>query len=107
MRFRAIWRTVSEQLSPGVRPESVSIYTHMQRNERKILVLRTLRRTGPLLAKELAVRAGIYPVRRAYWYFARLAKWDLIRRSRDRSGRWLYRISEKGAGRLAWLEAQR
>lgn len=77
----------------------------MERNERKIIVLRILANSGPLLAKELAVKAGIYPVRRGYWYFERLREWDLIRRSRNRSGVFLYRISEKGLGRLAWLEA--
>jgi hypothetical protein len=78
----------------------------MERNERKIIVLRILSGSGPLLAKELAVQAGIYPIRRAYWYFGRLQKWDLIRRSRDRSGRFLYRISPKGLKRLAWFESQ-
>lgn len=77
----------------------------MERNERKIIVLRILANSGPLSAKELAVRAGIYPIRRSYDQFNRMVKWDLIRRSRNRSGVFLYRISEKGVGRLAWLEA--
>lgn len=49
--------------------------------------------------------AGVRPVRRAYTYLARLARFGLLERARDSQGRLLYRITVRGQGRLAWLMA--
>jgi hypothetical protein len=50
-----------------------------------------------------AVLAGFYPVRASYSYLKRLFKWKLLERSLDRRGLLLYRLSSRGATRLAWL----
>ncbi|MGB7155257.1 MAG: hypothetical protein WBD08_13755, partial [Candidatus Acidiferrales bacterium] len=53
-----------------------------------------------------AVFARFYPIRAAYTYLRRLHRWGLLLRSRDRRGRLLYTISERGLGRLTWLRAK-
>jgi len=50
-----------------------------------------------------AVLTGFYPVRASYSYLKRLFKWKLLERSLDRRGLLLYRLSSRGATRLAWL----
>ncbi len=53
-----------------------------------------------------AVLAGFYPVRASYSYLRRLFRWKLLERSLDRRGLLLYRLSSRGAARLAWLREQ-
>ena len=49
--------------------------------------------------------AEVRPVRRAYTYLARLARFGLLERSSDPEGRLAYRITERGRKRLAWLSS--
>lgn len=73
-------------------------------NARKIAVLGTLARNGPMTPVEIAGRLRIYPSRAMYSYMRRLAKWNLVSRGhRFRRGRMLYQLTEKGKSRLAWL----
>lgn len=53
-----------------------------------------------------AILAGFYPVRASYSYLKRLFKWKLLERSLDRRGLLLYRLSLRGATRLARLRRQ-
>jgi hypothetical protein len=50
-----------------------------------------------------AVLASFYPIRASYSYLKRLFMWKLLERSLDRRGLLLYRLSSRGAARLAWL----
>jgi len=52
-----------------------------------------------------AVLAGFYPVRAAWTYLLRLHRFGLLRRGRDARGLILYRLSARGARRLAWLQS--
>jgi hypothetical protein len=54
-----------------------------------------------------AVLAGFYPVRAAYSYLKHLWRWKLLDRTLDRRGLLLYRLSPRGAARLAWLRQKR
>jgi hypothetical protein len=69
----------------------------------KFLALMTLENRGWLSPAAWAVLAGYYPVRAAYTYLKRLWSWKLLERQLDRRGLLLYRISERGQARLAWL----
>jgi hypothetical protein len=52
--------------------------------------------------EDWAREAGITPTRRMYTYALRLLPYDLILRGRIR-GRLMYRITQNGLNRLAWL----
>ena len=58
---------------------------------------------GWLTPPAWAVLVGFYPVRAAYSYLRRLWHWRLLDRALDRRGLLLYRLSRRGAERLAWL----
>jgi hypothetical protein len=65
--------------------------------------LTTFEAHGWLSPPAWAFLAGYYPVRAAYTYIKRLWSWKLLERRLDRRGLLLYRISERGQARLAWL----
>jgi len=50
-----------------------------------------------------AALANVYPVRSAYSYLKHLHRWKLLERGADDRGLLLYRLSTRGAERLAWL----
>lgn len=72
-------------------------------NQMKLQALTAFEGRGWLSPPEWAVLAGYYPVRAAYTYVKRLSNWKLVERQLDRQGFLLYRISERGQARLAWL----
>jgi hypothetical protein len=73
-------------------------------NEMKLRALATFEAQGGWLSPPAwAVLVGYYPVRAAYTYIKRLWSWKLLERRLDRRGLLLYRISERGQARLAWL----
>jgi hypothetical protein len=74
-------------------------------NARKRLILGVLEEAypGALRADGVAWKAGIYPKRAVYWRLNRLRLWGLIERRRNAQGLLLYRISERGRRRLAYL----
>lgn len=78
-----------------------TLYNHM-----KLRALATFDGQGWLSPPEWAALAGYYPVRSAYTYVKRLWHWNLLERRLDRRGLLLYRISERGQARLAWLRAR-
>lgn len=74
-------------------------------NARKRLLLAALEGAYPrgLRADSLAWKAGISPKRAVYWRLNRLWRFGLLQRRCDRQGVLVYRISERGRRRLAWL----
>jgi len=72
-------------------------------NRMKLQALAAFEDRGWISPPAWAVLAGYYPVRAAYTYIKRLWTWKLLERRLDRRGLLLYRISERGRGRLAWL----
>jgi hypothetical protein len=72
-------------------------------NARKRQTLELFERRGWLNPAAWAVLAGFYPIRASYSYLGRLYKWALLSRRLDARGLILYRLSERGRGRLAWL----
>lgn len=77
-------------------------------NEMKLRALATFEAQGGWVSpSDWAVRAGYYPIRAAYTYIKRLWSWKLVERRLDRRGLLLYRISERGQARLAWLRKNR
>jgi hypothetical protein len=72
-------------------------------NQMKLRALATFEGRGWIAPPDWAVLAGYYPVRAAYTYIKRLWGWKLLERRLDRRGLLLYRISERGQARLAWL----
>jgi len=76
------------------------------RNELKQLALETFEHRGWLNVPAWAKLAGYYPMRAAYTVLKRLHKWKLLERQLDARGLLLYRISEQGRARLAWLRKQ-
>jgi hypothetical protein len=73
-------------------------------NELKLKALATFDGRGWISPPAWAVLASYYPVRAAYTYIRRhLWRWKLVDRSLDRRGLLLYRLSQKGQERLAWL----
>jgi len=72
-------------------------------NRMKLRALAALEDRGWLSPPAWAVLAGYYPVRAAYTYLKRLWTWRLLERQLDRRGLLLYRLSERGRARLAWL----
>jgi hypothetical protein len=49
---------------------------------------------------------AVYPVRMAHSYLKHLHRWKLLERALDHRGLLLYRLSGRGAERLAWLRQQ-
>jgi hypothetical protein len=76
---------------------------HVGYNSLKLRALTVFEDRGWLSPPAWAVLAGFYPVRASYSYLKRLLKWKLLERSLDRRGLLLYRLSRRGAERLAWL----
>lgn len=74
-------------------------------NQRKRLILAVLEKAYPcgLRADAVAWKAGISPKRAVYWRLSRLLRWGLIRRVRDAQGLLVFRITQRGRRRLAWL----
>ena len=75
-------------------------------NELKSRALSAFENRGWLSPPAWAVLVGFRPIRAAYSYLKRLHHWQLLERAHDRRGLLLYRISERGRGRLAWLRRQ-
>jgi len=75
----------------------------MQFNERKRQALAIFAQRGWLNPPAWAALAAFYPVRAAYSYLVRLHRWGLLERRQDLRGLLLYRLSERGQTRLAWL----
>jgi len=75
-------------------------------NSLKLRALAVFEDRGWLSPPAWAVLAGFYPVRASYSYLKRLHRWKLVERSLDRRGLLLYRLSSRGAARLAWLREQ-
>ena len=73
------------------------------RNQLKKIALITFEDQGWLNVPAWARLAGYYPIRAAYTVLKRLHKWKLLERQLDARGFLLYRISERGRARLAWL----
>jgi len=76
---------------------------HSGYNRRKRQALQIFQARGWLNPAAWAMLAGFYPVRASYSYLARLHYWGLLERARSPCGLILYRLSAKGARRLAWL----
>ncbi len=72
-------------------------------NSLKRRALQVFQDRGSLNPSAWAVLAGFCPVRASYSYLLRLHRWGLLERRRDARGLLLYRLSRKGADRLAWL----
>jgi hypothetical protein len=72
-------------------------------NQMKLQALAAFEGRGWLSPPAWAVLVAFYPVRRAYTYVKRLWGWRLLERRLDRRGLLLYRLSERGQARLAWL----
>jgi len=51
----------------------------------------------------VAVLVGMYPTRGMYGYLKRLHCWGLLDRRCDARGLVIYRLSQRGSDRLAWL----
>jgi len=82
--------------------------THSPRyNKLKKRALEVFERYGGWLTpSEWAVLAGFYPIRAAYSYLLRLHRFGLLDR-KITMGRVLYKTSERGKNRLAWLQITR
>ena len=76
-------------------------------NELKRTALATLEGRGWLNPPAWAVLVRMYPIRAAYSYLLRLHCWGLLERRRDARGLLLYRLSQRGEQRLAWLRCGR
>ena len=72
-------------------------------NSLKLRALSTFENRGWISPPAWAILAGFYPVRAAYSYLKHLWRWKLLDRDLDRRGLLLYRLSARGAERLAWL----
>lgn len=59
---------------------------------------------GWLRPSRWALLARFCPSRAAYSYLRRLYTFGLLNRRRDRAGRLVYRLSDRGRRRLVWLE---
>lgn len=75
-------------------------------NELKRHTLQIFEGRGWLDPPAWAILAGFYPVRASYSYLKRLHQWRLLDRALDWRGLLLYRLSPRGAERLAWLRRQ-
>ncbi len=73
-------------------------------NRRKRQALQIFYERGWLNPPVFAMLAGMRPIRGVYSYLRRLHAWGLLERARSPRGLILYRLSPKGARRLAWLD---
>jgi hypothetical protein len=78
---------------------------HLPRNAFKRRLLAVLEQAYPhgLRADVLAWKSGVSPKRAVYWRLNRLWRFGLLNRRRDAEGFFVYRISQRGRGRLAYL----
>jgi hypothetical protein len=76
-------------------------------NRLKIRALSAFEDHGWLSPPEWASETHFRPVRAAYSYLKRLHNWKLLDRGIDHRRRLYYRLSERGADRLAWLRSTR
>jgi hypothetical protein len=72
-------------------------------NRRKRQALQIFHERGWLNPPTFAMLAGMRPIRGVYSNLRRLHGWGLLERARSARGLILYRLSPKGASRLAWL----
>lgn len=73
-------------------------------NEMKLRALAAFEDRAWLSPVAWAVLTGYFPTRTSYTYIRRhLWQWELVERSLDPRGLLLYRLTKKGAARLAWL----
>jgi hypothetical protein len=77
-----------------------------ERNSLKLQVLEILDRRGWLDPPTIAELVGFRAERGMYSYLIRLHRYGLLRRRQDARGLILYRLSERGGARLAWLRSQ-
>jgi hypothetical protein len=75
-------------------------------NSLKLRALSTFENRGWISPPAWAILARFYPVRAAYSYLKHLWRWKLLDRDLDRRGLLLYRLSARGAERLAWLRKE-
>ncbi len=78
----------------------------MRYNSRKRAILAFLAsKTRPASASEIAWGVRLpYPARGIYNLLRGYAHWGLIRRWRGPSGRYQFRLADRGRARLAWIE---
>lgn len=76
-------------------------------NSLKLRALSTFENRGWISPPAWAILVGFYPVRAAYSYLKHLWRWKLLDRDLNRRGLLLYRLSARGAERLAWLRQKR
>ncbi len=72
-------------------------------NELKRVGLEAFLDRGWVRPRAWAVLVGMFPTRAAYSYLKRLHRFGLLQRQRNAHGLVLYRLSERGQARLAWL----
>jgi hypothetical protein len=72
-------------------------------NVLKLRALTAFENRGWLSPRSWAVVARFTPARAAYSYLKRLYRSQLLERGFDQRGLLYYRLSERGANRLAWL----
>ena len=75
----------------------------MRRNDLKRRVLGSMDGRGWMSPTSVAVLVGMYPTRGMYGYLKRLNRWGLLDRHCDARGLVIYRLSQRGSDRLAWL----
>jgi hypothetical protein len=75
-------------------------------NSLKLHALSTFENRGWISPPAWAILAGFYPIRAAYSYLKHLWRWKLLDRDLDRRRLLLYRLSARGAERLAWLRKE-
>jgi hypothetical protein len=76
-------------------------------NELKRTALGIFENRGWLNVPAWATLAAYYPIRSAYTVLKRFHRWRLLERRLDGRGLLLYRISDRGRARLAWLRNSR
>ena len=75
-------------------------------NQFKLVVLQAMEQGQFMYPGSVAVAVSAYPSRMMWTYLRRLWRWKLLERSQDARGRIVYRLSERGQARLAWLKAR-
>ena len=73
-------------------------------NSLKLMTLAAFERRGWLNPPTVSQLTGYRPVRAVYSYLLKLHRWGLLLRQRDDRGLLLYRLSDRGRDRLAWLK---
>jgi DNA-binding PadR family transcriptional regulator len=75
------------------------------RNSLKLKTLAMLSRAGRAMeVPELAVSVSYFPVDGFYPYCRRLERWGLLAAMKSAGGKLAYTLTERGRGRLAWLQ---